>query len=186
MDPPSSRLQGKSPSEELPWQERGTSHQQGPRGPSLPYLALVRATLSRLGSFKNPMPWCSLARTQERMMKSFSRPWNASTLAISTSYKKRMVITSWLPSRTLTDLSHLTNEPGTQSLQSPWSQPPAQCASRQQGGNPCGWGCSHWAFPVPSPTHPAFLCFVFLTLAICFPVIKAYTPITKNLTLYPS
>lgn len=31
------------------------------------------------------MPWCSLARTQDRMMKSFSRPWNASTLAISTS-----------------------------------------------------------------------------------------------------
>lgn len=49
------------------------------------YLALVRATLRRLGSFRNPIPWCSLARTQERMMKSFSRPWKASTLAISTS-----------------------------------------------------------------------------------------------------
>lgn len=49
------------------------------------YLALVRATLRRRGSFKNPIPWCSLARTQDRMMKSFSRPWKASTLAISTS-----------------------------------------------------------------------------------------------------
>jgi hypothetical protein len=28
--------------------------------------------------------WCSLERTQERMMKSFSRPWNASTLLTST------------------------------------------------------------------------------------------------------
>ena len=60
---------------------------QGPARLSSPYRALVKATLSRLGSFKNPMPWCSLARTQERMIKSFSRPWNASTLAISTSYR---------------------------------------------------------------------------------------------------
>ena len=38
------------------------------------YLALVSATLSRLGSAKNPMPWFSLDRTQEMMMMSFSRP----------------------------------------------------------------------------------------------------------------
>ncbi len=49
------------------------------------YLALVSATLRRRGSFRKPMPWCSLALTQDRMMKSFSLPWNASTLAISTS-----------------------------------------------------------------------------------------------------
>lgn len=53
--------------------------------PILPYLALVRATLRRLGSFRNPIPWCSLALTQDRIIKSFSRPWKASTLAISTS-----------------------------------------------------------------------------------------------------
>jgi hypothetical protein len=33
-----------------------------------PYLARVRATLRRLGSFKNPIPWCSLLLTQETMM----------------------------------------------------------------------------------------------------------------------
>lgn len=74
----------KSPSEGL----RGTRPAPAAcetRGPSPPHLALVRATFSRRGSFRNPMPWCSLALTQERMMKSFSRPWNASTLAISTS-----------------------------------------------------------------------------------------------------
>lgn len=48
------------------------------------YLALVSATLRRRGSFRKPMPWCSLARTHDRMMKSFSLPWKASTLAIST------------------------------------------------------------------------------------------------------
>ena len=35
---------------------------------TIPYLARVRATLSRRASFKKPIPWCSLARTQERMM----------------------------------------------------------------------------------------------------------------------
>ena len=50
-----------------------------------PYLARVRATLRRRASFRNPMPWCSLALTQERMMKSFSLPWKASTLATSSS-----------------------------------------------------------------------------------------------------
>ena len=50
-----------------------------------PYLARVRATLRRRASFRNPIPWCSLALTQERMMKSFSLPWNASTLATSIS-----------------------------------------------------------------------------------------------------
>lgn len=48
------------------------------------YLALVSATLRRRGSFRKPIPWCSLARTQDRIMKSFSLPWKASTLAIST------------------------------------------------------------------------------------------------------
>lgn len=38
------------------------------------YLALVSATLRRLGSLRKPMPWCSLALTQDRMMKSFSLP----------------------------------------------------------------------------------------------------------------
>lgn len=56
--------------------------------PVLLYLALVRATLRRLGSFRNPIPWCSLALTQDRMIKSFSRPWKASTLAISTSWSR--------------------------------------------------------------------------------------------------
>ena len=50
-----------------------------------PYFALVRATFRRRASFRNPIPWCSLALTHERMMKSFSRPWNASTLATSIS-----------------------------------------------------------------------------------------------------
>lgn len=31
------------------------------------------------------MPWWSLERTHETTIKSFSRPWNASTLATSTS-----------------------------------------------------------------------------------------------------
>lgn len=53
------------------------------------YLALVSATLRRRGSFRKPMPWCSLARTHDRMIKSFSRPWKASTLAISTCYNGR-------------------------------------------------------------------------------------------------
>ena len=52
-----------------------------------PCLARVRATLRRRGSLRKPIPWCSLARTQLRMMKSFSRPWNASTLATSSSYE---------------------------------------------------------------------------------------------------
>lgn len=38
------------------------------------YLALVSATLRRLGSLRKPIPWCSLALTQDRMMKSFSLP----------------------------------------------------------------------------------------------------------------
>ena len=49
-----------------------------------PYLARVRATLRRRASFRNPMPWCLLALTQERM-KSFSLPWKTSTLATSSS-----------------------------------------------------------------------------------------------------
>lgn len=52
------------------------------------HLALVSATLRRRGSLRKPMPWCSLALTHDRMMKSFSRPWKASTLAISTSFTK--------------------------------------------------------------------------------------------------
>ena len=48
-------------------------------------LYLVSATLRRLGSLRNPMPWCSLALTQDMMMKSFSRPWKASTDATSIS-----------------------------------------------------------------------------------------------------
>jgi len=52
-----------------------------------PYLARVSATLRRRGSLRKPMPWCSLARTQDRMIRSFSRPWKASTLAISTSWR---------------------------------------------------------------------------------------------------
>jgi len=40
----------------------------------IPYLARVKATLSRLGSLRNPMPWCSLALTHESIMKSFSLP----------------------------------------------------------------------------------------------------------------
>lgn len=33
-----------------------------------PYLALVKATFKRRGSLKKPMPWCSLLRTQLRIM----------------------------------------------------------------------------------------------------------------------
>lgn len=55
--------------------------------PAESHLALVSATLRRRGSLRKPMPWCSLALTHDNMMKSFSRPWNASTLAISTSFK---------------------------------------------------------------------------------------------------
>lgn len=53
------------------------------------YFARVKATFRRLGSFRKPIPWCSLERTQERMMKSFSLPWKASTLATSISYKSK-------------------------------------------------------------------------------------------------
>ena len=49
-----------------------------------PSLALVMATLTRRGSSRNPTPWFSFDRTQLSTMKSFSRPWNASTLATST------------------------------------------------------------------------------------------------------
>ena len=55
-----------------------------------PCLALVKATLRRLGSLRKPMPWCSLALTQERMMKSFSLPWKASTLATSNSWRGKV------------------------------------------------------------------------------------------------
>ena len=50
-------------------------------------LARVRATFSRRGSLRKPIPWCSLDLTQLSMMKSFSLPWKASTLATSSSYK---------------------------------------------------------------------------------------------------
>ena len=39
-----------------------------------PYLALVSATLSLLGSLRKPMPEASLLLTHERRMKSFSLP----------------------------------------------------------------------------------------------------------------
>lgn len=42
-------------------------------------------TFSLLGSDRKPMPWNSLDRTHEKMIKSFSLPWNASTLDTSTS-----------------------------------------------------------------------------------------------------
>lgn len=45
-----------------------------------PYLARVSATLRRRGSDRKPMDCCSLERTQDSTMMSFSRPWNASTL----------------------------------------------------------------------------------------------------------
>ena len=51
-----------------------------------PYLARVRATLRRRASFRNPIPWCSFALTQDNKIMSFSLPWNASTLATSISY----------------------------------------------------------------------------------------------------
>ncbi|KAK1700433.1 hypothetical protein BDP55DRAFT_642936 [Colletotrichum godetiae] len=50
-----------------------------------PYLARVKATLRRRGSERKPMPWLSLERTHDKTMKSFSRPWKASTEATSTS-----------------------------------------------------------------------------------------------------
>lgn len=39
-----------------------------------PYFARVKATLSLLGSLRNPIPDASLLLTQEKRMKSFSRP----------------------------------------------------------------------------------------------------------------
>jgi hypothetical protein len=50
-----------------------------------PYLALVRATFSRRGSFRKPIPDASLLLTQERRIKSFSLPWKLSTEATSIS-----------------------------------------------------------------------------------------------------
>lgn len=50
-----------------------------------PYLALVRATLSLLGSLRKPMPEASLDLTQEKRIKSFSLPWKLSTDATSIS-----------------------------------------------------------------------------------------------------
>jgi len=52
----------------------------------MPNLARVRATFNRRGSLRNPTPWCSFDLTHDNTMKSFSRPWNASTLATSISY----------------------------------------------------------------------------------------------------
>ena len=51
----------------------------------IPNLARVSATFKRLGSLRNPTPWCSFDLTHDNTMKSFSRPWNASTLATSIS-----------------------------------------------------------------------------------------------------
>jgi hypothetical protein len=48
-----------------------------------PYLALVKATFRRLGSFKKPIPDFSFDLTQDRRIKSFSRPWKLSTEATS-------------------------------------------------------------------------------------------------------
>ena len=50
-----------------------------------PYLALVRATFSRRGSLRKPMPEASLLLTHDKRMKSFSRPWKLSTEATSIS-----------------------------------------------------------------------------------------------------
>ena len=74
----------------------------------IPYLALVRATLRRLGSFRNPIPWCSLALTHERIMKSFSLPWKASTLATSISYKHDTTHTVKLSNQTTSINQSLT------------------------------------------------------------------------------
>ena len=52
----------------------------------MPYLERVNATLRRRGSLRNPIPWCSLERTHDIIIKSFSLPWNASTLATSISW----------------------------------------------------------------------------------------------------
>ena len=46
-----------------------------------PLRARVMATFKRLGSLKNPIPDFSFERTQVIIMKSFSFPWNESTLA---------------------------------------------------------------------------------------------------------
>jgi len=51
----------------------------------MPNRARVKATFKRRGSLRNPTPWCSFDRTHDKTMKSFSRPWNASTLATSIS-----------------------------------------------------------------------------------------------------
>lgn len=53
-----------------------------------PYFALVRATLSLLGSLRKPIPEASLDLTHEKRMKSFSRPQNESTEATSISLQK--------------------------------------------------------------------------------------------------
>lgn len=50
-----------------------------------PYFALVRATLSLLGSLRKPIPLASLLLTHDRRMKSFSRPQKLSTEATSIS-----------------------------------------------------------------------------------------------------
>lgn len=52
---------------------------------TIPYLALVRATFSLLGSLRKPMPEASLLLTQDKRMKSFSLPQKLSTEATSIS-----------------------------------------------------------------------------------------------------
>lgn len=50
-----------------------------------PWRARVRATFMRRTSARNPMPRDPAARTVETIMTSFSLPWKASTVLISTS-----------------------------------------------------------------------------------------------------
>lgn len=50
-----------------------------------PYLALVKATFSLRGSFRNPIPDDSFDLTHDSRMKSFSLPWKESTEATSIS-----------------------------------------------------------------------------------------------------
>lgn len=76
---------------------------------SFSYLARVRATFNRRGSFRNPIPWCSFERTQDIIIKSFSRPWKASTLATSMSYNKKKGETEFIKDKIKKCASDKTN-----------------------------------------------------------------------------
>lgn len=129
-------------------------------------------------------------------MKSFSRPWNASTLAISTSYKGHTVTVSQLAAfkdpQTVGTLLRCT----VQSHQGAWDLKPAEhphathllaAPPDSKDGAPLAGPAPTGPSRSPAPlSWPSCASAAFLTVAICFPIIKACVLAIKDLRLDPS